>query len=215
MALKKLQIEIDKVLKKVSEGVEVFESIFEKIQQAPVAQKDKLEAELKREIKKLQKYRDQIKGWIASNEIKDKTVLMENRRLIETQMERFKACEKELKTKAFSKEGLSAAIKIDPLEREKAEVGTWITEAVDKLQTQIDAFEAEAETLQGAVKKSRKSDTSKADRLSKIEHAVERHKFHQRSLEIAHRMLENGDMEVDTPKVEEKKKQKEKEEVEV
>ncbi|KAI9361217.1 Not1 N-terminal domain, CCR4-Not complex component-domain-containing protein [Zopfochytrium polystomum] len=196
MALKKLQAEIDKTLKKVAEGVEVFESTYDKIQAAPPTQKEKLEGELKKEIKKLQRYRDQIKGWLASNEIKDKRALTDNRKLIETQMERFKACEKELKTKAYSKEGLSAAVKVDPLEREKAEISNWITETVDKLQTQIDAFEAEAETVQVSVKKSRKADPSKAERLTRIEHWVERHKFHQHSLEVAHRMLENGELEV-------------------
>lgn len=37
-------------------------------------QKEKFEADLKKEIKKLQRYRDQIKMWIQSSEIKDKKV---------------------------------------------------------------------------------------------------------------------------------------------
>lgn len=37
-------------------------------------QKEKFEADLKKEIKKLQRYRDQIKTWIQSSEIKDKKV---------------------------------------------------------------------------------------------------------------------------------------------
>ena len=62
----------------------MFESIFEKIQQAANAtQKEKLEGDLKKEIKKLQRYRDQIKSWISSSEIKDKKALIENRKLIE------------------------------------------------------------------------------------------------------------------------------------
>lgn len=62
----------------------MFESIFEKIQQAANAtQKEKLEGDLKKEIKKLQRYRDQIKSWISSSEIKDKKALLENRKLIE------------------------------------------------------------------------------------------------------------------------------------
>ncbi|KAJ3399882.1 hypothetical protein HDV05_001459, partial [Chytridiales sp. JEL 0842] len=148
MATRKLQTEIDKVLKKVSEGVEVFESIFEKIHQTSnSSQKEKLEGDLKKEIKKLQRYRDQIKTWISSNEVKDKKALVENRKLIETQMERFKACEKELKTKAYSKEGLIAALKLDPIEQLKADLAEWIGSVVDKLSTQVDAFEAEAEVL--------------------------------------------------------------------
>lgn len=47
-------------------------------------QKEKLETDLKTQIKKLQRLRDQIKTWVASNDIKDKTSLLDNRKLIET-----------------------------------------------------------------------------------------------------------------------------------
>lgn len=77
--------EIDRCLKKVTEGVETFEDIWQKVHNATNSnQKEKYEADLKKEIKKLQRLRDQIKSWIASGEIKDKSVLMENRKLIET-----------------------------------------------------------------------------------------------------------------------------------
>ena len=46
-------------------------------------QKDKYEQELKKEIKKLQRLRDQIKAWISSQEIKDKKQLQEARKNIE------------------------------------------------------------------------------------------------------------------------------------
>jgi hypothetical protein len=49
-----------------------------------MTQKEKLELDLKTQIKKLQRLRDQIKTWVASNDIKDKTQLLDNRRLIET-----------------------------------------------------------------------------------------------------------------------------------
>lgn len=47
-------------------------------------QKDKCETDLKTQIKKLQRLRDQIKTWISSSEIKDKNQLLETRKLIET-----------------------------------------------------------------------------------------------------------------------------------
>lgn len=47
-------------------------------------QKDKLETDLKTQIKKLQRLRDQIKTWLTSNDVKDKTQLMDNRKLIES-----------------------------------------------------------------------------------------------------------------------------------
>lgn len=104
-ASRKLQGEIDRVLKKVQEGVEVFDSIWNKVfffskfsdfygfpmmffgffyiiswnfwkvyDTENANQKEKFEADLKKEIKKLQRYRDQIKTWIQSSEIKDKKV---------------------------------------------------------------------------------------------------------------------------------------------
>lgn len=77
--------EIDRCLKKVAEGVEQFEDIWQKVHNATNSnQKEKYEADLKKEIKKLQRLRDQIKSWLASGEIKDKSQLLENRKLIET-----------------------------------------------------------------------------------------------------------------------------------
>lgn len=85
MAARKLQQEVDKCFKKVAEGVTEFEAIYDKIElSSNPAQKEKLEDNLKREIKKLQRLRDQIKTWAASNDIKDKAPLLEHRKLIET-----------------------------------------------------------------------------------------------------------------------------------
>jgi CCR4-NOT transcription complex subunit 3 len=42
-------------------------------------------------------------------------------------MERFKVVERETKTKAYSKEGLGAASKLDPAAKEKQEVTNWIS----------------------------------------------------------------------------------------
>jgi CCR4-NOT transcriptional regulation complex NOT5 subunit len=72
-------------LKKVAEGVEIFEGIYDKMQASTnLSQKEKLEGDLKAQIKRLQRLRDQIKTWVAGNEIKDKSALLENRKLIET-----------------------------------------------------------------------------------------------------------------------------------
>lgn len=68
----------------MTEGLELFESIHEKLMASTnAAQKDKLENDLKSQIKKLQRLRDQIKVWLTSNDVKDKSALMENRKLIE------------------------------------------------------------------------------------------------------------------------------------
>ncbi|KAL8763083.1 MAG: hypothetical protein Q9184_001043 [Pyrenodesmia sp. 2 TL-2023] len=197
MAQRKIQQDIDKCFKKVAEGIQAFEGIYEKIQQSTnPSQKEKLEDNLKREIKKLQRQRDQIKTWAAGNDIKDKKPLMEQRKAIELEMEKFKAVEKEMKTKAFSKEGLSAAAKLDPEERKKQEACDFLSGMVEELERQIETLEAEEDSLQATVKKSKK-DTGKADRLSEIGRLTERHKWHQGKLELLLRSLENGNVETD------------------
>lgn len=45
---------------------------------------DIIEADLKKEIKKLQRYRDQIKSWASSSEVKNKKPLQDARKDIET-----------------------------------------------------------------------------------------------------------------------------------
>lgn len=81
---RKLLAEIEKVFRKVDEGVELFEEIMVKMGEASSDnQRDKLQDDLKKEIKKLQRLRDNIKGWQNSNEIKDKENLNKYRKIIE------------------------------------------------------------------------------------------------------------------------------------
>ncbi|KAL8147127.1 hypothetical protein AgCh_004733 [Apium graveolens] len=198
-ASRKLQGEIDRVLKKVQEGVDVFDSIWNKVYDTDNAnQKEKFEADLKKEIKKLQRYRDQIKTWIQSSEIKDKKVsasyeqaLMDARKQIEREMERFKICEKETKTKAFSKEGLGQQPKTDPKEKAKSETRDWINNVVSELESQIDSFEAEMEGL--TVKKGK----TRPPRLTHLEASITRHKAHIMKLELILRLLDNDELSPD------------------
>ncbi|KAG1136967.1 hypothetical protein G6F37_010600 [Rhizopus arrhizus] len=191
MSMKKLQAEIDRVLKKVSEGVETFDTIYDKIQStANTNLKEKYEQDLKKEIKKLQRLRDQIKTWLASSDIKDKSSLLENRKLIESEMERFKTVEREMKTKAFSREGLLQREKMDPKEKEKADACDWISTTVDELSRQIEMAEAEVETMQGTTKRGKK-DHAKAERIAEREHWIERDRWHIGRLELMLRLLEN------------------------
>ena len=56
-------------------------------------------------------------------------------------MEQFKAVEKEMKTKAYSKEGLSAAARLDPKEKEKVDICNFLSNMVEELERQIETFE--------------------------------------------------------------------------
>ena len=111
-------------------------------------------------------------------------------------MEKFKAVEKEMKTKAFSKEGLQATAKLDPKEKAKLDMCNFLQNMVEELERQIETLEAEEEALQATVKKGKK-DTGKADRLSEISRTTERHKYHQGKLELLLRSLENGNVETE------------------
>ena len=51
-------------------------------------------------------------------------------------MERFKDIERETKTKAFSKEGLSSSAKLDPVEKERYETTQWLNTCLDTLNIQ-------------------------------------------------------------------------------
>ncbi|XP_075978432.1 CCR4-associated factor Not3 isoform X2 [Anticarsia gemmatalis] len=195
-ATRKLQGEIDRCLKKVTEGVETFDDIWQKVHNATNSnQKEKYEADLKKEIKKLQRLRDQIKSWIASGEIKDKSTLLEYRKLIETQMERFKVVERETKTKAYSKEGLGAAQKLDPAQKEREEMSSWLVSSIDALNLQVDQFESEIESL--LVGKKKRLDKEKQDRMEELKCKLEKHRFHIKKLETLLRMLDNMSVEVE------------------
>lgn len=95
MAARKLQQEMDKEFKTIALGIAAFDGVYEKLSASQNAsQREKLEDSLKKEIKKLQRSRDKVKTWATSSEIKNKTPLVDQRKLIETRMETFKMVEK-------------------------------------------------------------------------------------------------------------------------
>lgn len=197
---RRLQGEIERCLKKVTEGVETFEDIWQKVHNATNSnQKEKYESDLKKEIKKLQRLRDQIKTWLASSDIKDKRQLIENRKLIETQMERFKVVERETKTKAYSKEGLGAAQKLDPAQQEKDEMDQWLSNSINALNLQSEQYESEIESLLASFKKKR--DKEKEAQIEKIKASLMKHRFHIVRLETILRKLDNMTLDVEQIKM--------------
>jgi len=112
-------------------------------------------------------------------------------------MEKFKACEKEMKTKAFSKDGLIAALKLDPKEKEKAEASAWLTSQVDELSRQIEQSEAEVELLQAGGTKKKGKGGAQSSRLEELSLLNERRKWHIGRLEIILRLLENNSLETE------------------
>lgn len=109
-----------------------------------------------------------------------------NRKLIEQKMEKFKICEKETKTKKFSKEGL-AQDRTDPRQKAKWEVGEWVREFISRLQVQIEEFEAEIESLENGKKKKKEC----IERIAEFNQSIERHQHHVEMLERVLRAVDN------------------------
>lgn len=191
-ATRKLLGEIQQTLKKVEEGVLLFDDIVEKVYAAgPQTLKEKYEGDLKKEIKKLQRLRDQIKTWLGSNEVKDKSSLMEARKTIESKMEQFKVCEKDTKTKAFSKEGLARQAILDPMDAMKEEKRNWINECLDELNDVINSVEAEKEKLTGAKGNKAKN----KELLGFLENRIQKNKWHINKLEHILKLMENDNLD--------------------
>lgn len=110
-------------------------------------------------------------------------------------MERFKVVERETKTKAYSKEGLGAAQKLDPAQREKEEISCWLQNSISSLQIQTDQYESEIESLLAGKKK--RLDKEKQDKMDDLKGKLDRHKFHITKLETLLRMLDNDSVDVD------------------
>ncbi len=151
---------------------------------------------MKKELKKLQKFRDQIKNWSADTAIKDKTSLNEYKRKIEIDMERFKMVERQSKTKAFSKHGLEKMENETPEQKRRRETKEWLSTVVEELSNQSDAFEAEIEVLQleaakPSKRKGKNTNNGNEEKVNRLEESVQRHKAHTLNLEIMMRLVEN------------------------
>ena len=55
-------------------------------------------------------------------------------------MERFKIVERETKTKAYSKEGLGAAQKLDPAQKEREDISQWLNTSIENLNIQVTGY---------------------------------------------------------------------------
>lgn len=60
------------------------------------------------------------------------------------------------------------ATKVDPAQREKEEIRSWLVDCIDKLYLQIDQFESESETLHAGKKKKVDRDVSAVSSLKNV-----------------------------------------------
>ncbi|CCW70980.1 unnamed protein product [Phytomonas sp. Hart1] len=188
---RKIQVDIYRLLKKTAEGLEFYEELFDKFENAPnLTIKERLEGELKKEIKKLQRQREQIKAFIASSDVKDTKQLEMFRRKIEAKMETFKICEREMKTKTFSKEGLALAAN-DWTEAPLAQTEAWLKNAIEEGRKKVEIMEYEFQKQQGGLTKSGRRAPSKTGAKSELQIRLEKLNVHIFKWESLLRMVSN------------------------
>lgn len=191
MSTRKLQQEFDKTNKKISEGLSVFDDIHEKLMTTEISsQKEKLESDLKKEIKKLQRLRDQLKTWLNDNSIKlDKNLLQENRTRIEHAMDQFKDLEKSSKIKQFSNEGLELQSQKPKFSRhgdstKKAESANYLGDIIGQIEQQNEALEQELHLLSTQLKKTKASNVYMVQSsVDDCRYKIERNNNHLSKLE--------------------------------
>ncbi|CAK7900724.1 general negative regulator of transcription subunit 3 [[Candida] anglica] len=188
MSHRKLQKEVDAIFKKINEGVDLFNYYYTRHEDSNNdSQRDKLEGDLKKEIKKLQKFRDQIKTWQSNDTIEASVVparLQEHRRLVEEAMERYKDVEKSSKMKSYSNQSIMlAALELEnELSPEAVGAVQFVERCIEELQEQSEALESEYEKL--SQKKTRKNGSSEAEeRKQEIDSFSSRNSFHIEKLE--------------------------------
>lgn len=199
MAHRKLQQEVDKVFKKINEGLEIFDTYYERHEACTnnPSQKDKLESDLKREVKKLQRLREQIKSWQSSPDIKDKDALLDYRRSVETAMEKYKAVEKSSKEKAYSNISLKKSENLDPEEQERRDVSEMISQQIDELERQYDLLQIEIDKLLLLNKKKKTASSSNAEKREQFKALQGRYRWHQQQMEITLRLLANEELDTE------------------
>ena len=118
--------------------------------------KEKFETELKKDLKKVQRFRDQIRTWQGSDLKIDSGLqaqMEKMRKTIESHMERFKEQERKSKTKPFSTGALNAAKTKQNKNDPKYKTLAWVNNAMQKLQEFGDLVEADIESLSGGKSK--------------------------------------------------------------
>ncbi|TPP48850.1 Not1 N-terminal domain, CCR4-Not complex component family protein [Leishmania donovani] len=187
--IKKVQTEADRLLKKVNEGLDAYDELHEKLANAPNASaKERLEGDLKRELKKLQRHREAMKSFMQNDDYKEKTKMQVSRKKIEERMETFRAIEREMKTKAFSNEGLASAA----LERADSATEQWLKDAIEEGRKKIELLEYEVQKANnGRVRR------GKQQQKSEYQIRLENLQTHFFKWESLLRMVNNEELDTD------------------
>ncbi|CEL98517.1 unnamed protein product [Vitrella brassicaformis CCMP3155] len=197
MAAKKKQAaEIEVCLKKVDEGLAEFSDTWGKVEAARNQDhKETLQNKLKQELKKLQRHRDDIKKWLEQDSTRSKKDdLLEARKKIEKEMERFRELEKHFKMKTYSKEGLEQTPKMDQKDIEKQDKIAKIEELSHRLSLLKEQVEAdlEKESSKGGKKKG-----PDANVLGALQGTIDRYEGHIHNLDQMVRRIHNDSFDLE------------------
>lgn len=181
--------EVETVFKKIHEGLDLFNYYYSRHEASNNdSQREKLEADLKKEIKKLQKFRDQIKSWQGNDSLEvaiTSQKLQEHRRLVEEAMECYKEVEKNSKMKSFSNQSIMLA-SLDngghDLSAEAQECLSFLIETVEKLNEENEALEEEYERVL-ATKVRKNNMAAIGERKQELESFKQSNEFHIEKIE--------------------------------
>lgn len=195
---------METIFKKIHEGLDLFNYYFTRHEASSnESQREKLESDLKKEIKKLQKFRDQIKTW-QGNDALETTIapqkLQEHRRLVEEAMECYKEVEKNLKMKSFSNQSIMLAAKDNGdhlITPEMEEALEFLAGVEDELNEQNEALEEEYDKL--SAKKVRKNNQQQIEeRKQELEGFKLKNEFHLEQIDAVVRYLKTGKIAVES-----------------
>lgn len=190
---------MDAIFKKIHEGVDLFNYYYTRHDSLTNdSQREKLEGDLKKEVKKLQKYREQIKSW-QSNELIEAVIslsrLQEHRKMVEESMEKYKEVEKSSKMKSFSNQSIMLSkledMEDNDLSEEAQEAVDFLMEKTEEINQQAEKLEEEYEKLNQ--KKLRKNNQHLIEeRKQEIESFNARNNFHRERIEqVIHFIKQN------------------------
>mmetsp|Transcript_13473 Transcript_13473/g.24940 ORF Transcript_13473/g.24940 Transcript_13473/m.24940 type:complete len:531 (+) Transcript_13473:545-2137(+) len=108
-------------------------------------------------------------------------------------MERFKELEREMKTKAYSREGLQKGSQLSEEEKAEEDCKQWISEFIETIREQLEMAEADVEALSGSDKKKKKN----ASKIQTLSERIEIYKWHIERLELIIRGLENKVVDIE------------------
>jgi CCR4-NOT transcription complex subunit 3 len=106
-------------------------------------------------------------------------------------MEQFKICEKDTKTKAYSKEGLARAERGgDNKDSEREDKLEWVNQCLERLAELNENLEGEIEKASSG-----RGKTKNKDQIEKLENRMQKNRWHINKLEQVISLIEDGDLD--------------------